>query len=40
MSNEFKDNREKSPNSRYIKLNRDKIGQGGQKKVFKALFGF
>ena len=36
MSNEFKDNREKSPNSRYIKLNRDKIGQGGQKKVFKA----
>ena len=36
MSNEFKDNREKSPNSRYIKLNQDKIGQGGQKKVFKA----
>ena len=36
MSNEFTDNREKSPNSRYIKLNRDKIGQGGQKKVFKA----
>lgn len=36
MSNEFKDNREKSPNSRYVKLNQDKIGQGGQKKVFKA----
>jgi WNK lysine deficient protein kinase len=36
MSSEFKDTREKSPNSRYVKLNRDKIGQGGQKKVFKA----
>ena len=36
MSSEFKDNREKSPNSRYVKLNQDKIGQGGQKKVFKA----
>ena len=36
MSNEFKDNREKSPNSRYVKLNQDKMGQGGQKKVFKA----
>jgi len=36
MSSEFKDTREKSPNFRYVKLNRDKIGQGGQKKVFKA----
>jgi len=36
MSKNFEDNREKSPDSRYIKLNRDKIGQGGQKKVFKA----
>jgi len=36
MSNKITDNREKSPNLRYIKLNMDKIGQGGQKKVFKA----
>ena len=37
MSSEFKDTREKSPNFRYVKLNRDKIGQGGQKKYLKHM---